>query len=336
MDLRSRMKHKDPKCDICSDSQKTRWHFHYSSNQIRESRQKLSICAQEGRKWFCPICFTNEPIELIPTQTRRIVLTDSSLYGVWKPGLPRPKDLTHFDIESIVGGRLQDLTTALMKNYLTYPARVEIIVLAGLNNIGDGDTAEQIIRYMDVMKSEVRDHSNHWEHDPPSYVSFCTVPFAPKYCSLYVPSEPFKQQAAIEWIPAPNFVNRYPEVKKLNDMIIQKNKEDNRDLKNVRVDYHGVKRHKNGRLQHKWDNKDEAAPVWAEVEVFRKLHFTIGWKMKLMNFISKCFKDNAAADPPSTESGFDSGESGIPPEGLRVGDWFLDSDRSTGAGATNL
>ena len=335
LDLRRRMEHRDPKCDICSDSQETRWHFHYSSNQLRESREKLRSSDQEGRKWFCPICFTNEPIELIPTQTKRIVLTDGSLYGVWGRNLTRPKDLVHFDIESIVGGRVEDLTTALRKKYLTYPARVEIIVLAGLINIGDGDTADQIISYMDVMKKEVKDHSNRLEHDPPSYVSFCTVPIAPKYCSLYVPSGPFEQQAAKEWIPGPNFVNRYPEVKKLNDMIIQKNKEDNRDLKNVRVDYYGVKRPKNGRLQHKWDNKDEATPLWAEVEVFSKLHFTMGGKLKLINFMSKCFKDNAAGDQPSTESGSDSGESRIPPEDSEGSSTALDSDRSTGAGATN-
>ena len=99
LDLRRRMEHRDPKCDICSDSQETRWHFHYSSNQLRESREKLRSSDQEGRKWFCPICFTNEPIELIPTQTRRIVLTDSSLYGVWKRGLQGKNTLLEIIIE---------------------------------------------------------------------------------------------------------------------------------------------------------------------------------------------------------------------------------------------
>ena len=59
------------------------------------------------------------------------------------------------------------------------------------------------------------------------------------------------------------------------------------------------------------------------------------WKLKLIGFISKCFKDNAAGDQPSTESGSDSGESGIPPEDSEGSSTALDSDRSTGAGATN-
>ena len=281
-------------CAICSDEQEKRWHYHYSSNQSRKSRM---LYEQRGWKWFCSICFSYEPVDFIRTQTRRVVLTDTSLYGVWRHEVPRAKDLVHFDIESIVGGRIQDLTTALKKGYLTqFPARIEIIVLGGLENIGDGDTADQIIGFMDVMKKAVKDHSDRLGHNPPSYVSFCTLPIAPKYCSLYVPSGPsFEQQAAKEWIPPPTFVNRYEEVKKLNDMIIKKNKEDNRDLQNVRVDYMGVKRPSNGKgkYQHKWDNKVDAVPWWAEKEVFEKVHFTMYYKLKLVDKISKCFKENA-------------------------------------------
>ena len=281
-------------CAICSDEQEKRLHYHYSSNQSIKSRM---LYEQRQCNWFCSICFSYEPVDFIRTQTRRVVLTDTSLYGVWRHELPRAKDLVHFDIESIVGGRIQDLTTALKKGYLTqFPARIEIIVLGGLENIGDGDTADQIIGFMDVMKKAVKDHSDRLGHNPPSYVSFCTLPIAPKYCSLYVPSGPsFEQQAAKEWIPPPTFVNRYEEVKKLNDMIIKKNKEDNRELQNVRVDYMGVKRPSNGKgkYQHKWDNKVDAVPWWAEKEVFEKVHFTMYYKLKLVDKISKCFKENA-------------------------------------------
>ena len=282
----------DAECAICSDEQEKRRHYHYSSNQSRKSRM---LYEQRGWKWFCSICFSYEPVDFILTQTRRVVLTDTSLYGVWRHELPRAKDLVHFDIESIVGGRIQDLTTALKKGYLTqFPARIEIIVLGGLENIGDGDTADQIIGFMDVMKKAVKDHSDRLGHNPPSYVSFCTLPIAPKYCSLYVPSGPsYEQQAAKEWIPPPTFVNRYQEVKKLNDMIIKKNKENNRDLQNVRLDYMGVKRPPTGKYQHKWDNKVDAVPWWAEVEVFEKVHFTMNYKLKLVDKISKCFKENA-------------------------------------------
>ena len=42
------------------------------------------------------------------------------------------------EIEAIVGARIRDLTRALMLLYLGNPERLEIILVAGLNNIGDG------------------------------------------------------------------------------------------------------------------------------------------------------------------------------------------------------
>ena len=295
--------YRDKVCTMCSDSQKTRRHPHFSTTSIRRLflEQKGDPNPEHERTFMCPICKQLELCLFPPSQTRRIVLTDSTMCGAWNKALP--SDTIHFDMDSIVGGRVQDLTTALMKNYLHLPNRVEIIVMAGINNIGDGDTAQQIVRYMRVMKQIVKEHSIKWKHEPRSYVSFCTVPVAPKFCSLYIPPNP-TQPEALEWIPAPNFVNRYDEVKKLNDMIIQLNQEEGQDLKNVRVDYHGVKRPKNGNVQHRWDNKPGCTPVWREEQVFRKLHFVMDIKVKMMGFISKCFLDNSA-EKVADQSGHD-------------------------------
>ena len=284
---------RDKVCTMCSDSQKTRRHPHFSTTSLRRTflEQKGDPDPEQERTFKCPICKSLELCLVPPSQTRRILLTDSTMYGVWNKTLP--KNIIHFDMDSIVGGRIQDLTTALMKNYLHLPNRAEIIVMAGINNIGDGDTANQIIRNMRVMKQIVKEHSMKWKHVPPSYVSFCTVPLAPKFCSLFIPTDP-RQPEALEWVPPPNFNNRYVEIKKLNDSIIQLNQEEGQDLKNVRVDYHGVKRPRNGNVQHRWDNKPGCVPVWREEQVFRKLHFVMDIKVKMMGFISKCFEDNSA------------------------------------------
>ena len=297
--------YRDKVCTMCSDSQKIRRHPHFSTTSIRRMflEQKGDTDPEHERTFMCPICKQLELCVFPPSQTRRIVLTDSTMYGAWNKALP--SGTIHFDMDSIVGGRVQDLTTALMKNYLHLPNRVEIIVMAGINNIGDGDTAEQIVRYMRVMKQIVKEHTLKWKHEPRSYVSFCTVPVAPKFCSLYIPTNP-RQPEALEWIPAPNFVNRYDEVKKLNDMVIQLNQEEGQDLKNVRVDYQGVKRPKNGNVQHKWDNKPGCIPVWREEQVFKKLHFVMDIKVKMMGFISKCFEDNSAdAERVAVQTGHD-------------------------------
>merc|ERR1711954_102411 len=111
---------------------------------------------------------------------------------------------------------------------------------------------------------------------------------APKFCSLYIPPNPERPEVAL-WAPPPNFQNKYSEVKKLNDIIFNKNREGGRILKAVRLDYHGVKRFSSGTVQHRFDNVAGIAPVWRERKVFRKLHFTIDCKLKIISFISKCF-----------------------------------------------
>ena len=104
-------------------------------------------------------------------------MADSTLYNIWEQKLP--KGTVHFDIDSIVGGRVRDMTRALIKNYLHLPNRYEIVVIAGVNNLGGGETAEEIIKEMEVLKSVVADHSKKWKHSPPSFAVFCTVVVAP-------------------------------------------------------------------------------------------------------------------------------------------------------------
>ena len=191
------------------------------------------------------------------------------MYGIWDHAMPA--NTLHFDIDSIVGGKVKDMTRALLKNYLHLPNRFEILVIAGINNIGAGEKAEAIIREMQELKEVVKDHSRKWNHTPPSYAAFCTVILPPKFCSLHVPPNPPEPEIAM-WVPPPSFNNRYGELKKLNLMILELNKEE--DLMCVRMDYHGVKRFGSGTVQHKFDTKPGTSQIWRETEVFKKLHFT--------------------------------------------------------------
>ena len=276
---------------MCSDSNNSLYHHHFSSTSIR--RMFMNQGKESVRTYMCPICKTLELLVIPSSETRRIVLSSSTMYGIWDH--PMPSNMVHFDIDSIVGGKVRDMTTALKKNYLHMPNRLEILVIAGINIIGAGEKAEQIIKEMEELKQVVKEHSTKWSHSPPSYVAFCTVIFAPKYCSLYVPPSPPEPEMAM-WVPAPSFKNRYQEVKKLNDMVIKMNSQDS--LKFVRLDYHGVKRFKSGTIQHKFDTRPGATQVWRETEVFKKLHFTMENKLKIVSYISSCFRSNAGEDIP--------------------------------------
>ena len=242
----------------------------------------------------CPICHKQEPVVVPPMEVRRIVLSDSSLHGVWNQTLPQ--NIVHFDIDVIVGGKVRDMIRAFNKNYKHMPNRMEIVVVAGLNNIGAGETADQIITEMEELKHVVSEHSKRWKHDPPSYVVFCTLLFAPKFCSLQLPpgsGTDLVNPEIAQWIPAPSFNNRYLETRKLNDLIISKNKEGGQQLIPVRLDYVGIRRHKSGAYQHRYDNKAGATAIWKEKEVFKKLHLTMENKVKVISNISSCFVGNA-------------------------------------------
>ena len=291
---RARPEPMDRACPMCSDSRGTIRHYHYSSTEIR----RMFLDQGTQTTYPCPICHELEPVVVPPMEVRRIVLADSTLHGVWNQTLPN--NILHFDIDVIVGGKVRDLTRAFEKNYQHIPNRMEIVVVAGLNNIGAGETADQIIREMEDLKHVVGEHSRRWNHNPPSYVVFCTLLFPPKFCSLHLPASTGSDLAnpeIAEWIPQPSFNNRYLETRKLNDLIISKNKEGGQQLIPVRLDYVGIKRFKSGVFQHRFDNKEGATAIWKEKEVFRKLHLTMENKVKVITNISNCFKGNVQSNP---------------------------------------
>ena len=275
-------KYRDKLCRMCSEVNLPIYHHHFSSTDIR--RMSMS----EGSKtYMCCVCKDLEPVSTPASETRRVVLADSSLYGVWDK---MPPSKVHYEIDTIVGGKVRDMTIALRRNYLHMPNRLEVIVVAGINNIGANNKAETIIEDMKALKKVLEHHSDQWRHDPPSFVSFSTLMFAPKFCSLTVPPSPPEPWVAA-WVPPPGFNNRAQEVKKVNDWIIDTQREEGMGM--VRIDYTGIKRFKSGTKQHKFDNRDGATRIWREEEVFRKLHFTMDIKVKIMDHISTCFITNS-------------------------------------------
>ena len=67
---------------------------------------------------MCQICCELESVIIPATETRRVVLACSTMYGIWKNKLPASTE--HFDMDSIVGGTVKDMMRALVKNYLYF------------------------------------------------------------------------------------------------------------------------------------------------------------------------------------------------------------------------
>ena len=206
-------RYRDNVCTMCSDVgiNHTFRHAHFSSTAI-----KRMSASSKAKTFMCPVCKAPEPVNTPAAETRKVVLADSTLYAAWDHMLPSK---VHFDIDSIVGGRVKDMTRALKKNYLHLPNRLEIILVVGINNIGAGHKAEQIMNDMKELKAVLHEHSIKWNHSPASYAAFCTIMYAPKFCSLHVPPSPPEPWVAA-WTPPATFQNRADEVKKVNDLII--------------------------------------------------------------------------------------------------------------------
>ena len=275
----------DKVCEMCSSASRAVCHHHFSSTAIR----RMVMSDRTSDTAMCPVCKIPEPVAIPAMETRRVVMADSSLYGVWDKMPPKLKP-QHFDIDSIVGGKVRDMTRALDRNYLHLPNRLEVIVVAGINNIGAGDKAEQIMEEILELKNVLRVHSEKWRHTPASFAVFCTVVYAPKFCSLSLPPPPTDPEVA-EWVPHSSFNNKFSEIKRLNDLIIDMTRAEKLDL--VRLDYHGIKRLRSGTLQHKYDNRPGVVRVWREKEVRKKLHFTMELKIKVGEHIKQSFTSNS-------------------------------------------
>ena len=247
-------------------------HHHVSSEAVRVFAQ------QHMRKQLfnCFMCKIEESVER-PT-TRKIILTTSTLFNVWTHTSFQPD--IHMEIESIVGGRVRDFTRALMMLYLVKPERFEIIVIAVLNNIGDGQPVPEILDEIHELRMSVQAHTNMYEHNPPSVVSFSTLLYAPKFCSLVVPA------AFPEWLPPPGFVNRRRDMECFNAAVKAINIGSGVNYLNLH--YEGVRIDpKSGKVMHK---HNPVKPIWREEAIRKRLHLTHENKVKVASMAAKLFK----------------------------------------------
>ena len=106
--------YKDSLCNMCSDSSNSKYHHHFSSTSIR--RMFMNQGSEAIKTYMCPICKILEPVDIPPKETRRVVLSSSTMYGIWDQLMPA--NTVHFNIDSVVGGKVWDMTTALKKKCL--------------------------------------------------------------------------------------------------------------------------------------------------------------------------------------------------------------------------
>ena len=175
---------------------------------------------------------------------------------------------------------------ALRKITVIVNGRLEVIVVAGIRNVEQDDTVEEIMEQFMELKELVRCHSTYHCHTVPGYVSVSTLCLPPKLCALRLPES---TEGLEEWVPKKDFVDRYPIIRKLNEEIKMMNLKDSISFLNIHMQ--GVKMLRSG-PQHKFDTKPGSVSIWSEKEVFQKRHFTMENKLKLIMYLENTFKSN--------------------------------------------
>ena len=248
-DSREEGRYRDSLCQLCSEDSCEIHHHHISSQAVRD----FAKVHQANQLFNCIMCKTKESVAH-PT-TRKVILTSSTLYNVWT--FQKRKLQDHVEIESIVGGRIRDLTRALLMLYLKHPERLDVVVIAGINNIGENQPVPDIVEEIWELKESVRAHSELHGHQEPSVVSISTIFYAPKFCSLDLPP------GYPEWVPPPAFRNQRHNIECLNAAIAAINKGSrvnyiNLHLEGIRIDP------KSGKKIHRLRPEKQ---IWREEEV---------------------------------------------------------------------
>ena len=164
--------------------------------------------------------------------------------------------------------------------YLIYPERLEIILVAGLNNVGDCQSAKEIMDELTELRLTVKAHTEMHNHAQPSTLSISTIMYVPKFCSLDLPAN-----CPAEWIPPAGFNKRRALIEEVNEGI--KNINLTAQVNYLKLHMEGIRIDKvSKKTLHK---HYPVKPIWRETEVRRRLHLTPPYKAKVAEKAAKLF-----------------------------------------------
>ena len=167
-----------------------------------------------------------------------------------------------------------------MQQFLNGFERLEIILMAGVENIADGQTADEVMEEITDLKQAVQAHSTTCGFVPESVLSVCTVQLSPKLCSLD------GADSAPDWKPRQGFINKRKEIEALNSKISKLNLDDG--VHYLQVHREGIRiDSKRKKVMHKHYPQKQ---TWEEPEVFERITFTPESKQRILGNVVKLFK----------------------------------------------
>ena len=145
------------KCQSCSYNRapltNSLGHSHFSTKHIHNFARDPSGIS------YCPSC------KLVHSQNQncriKLCMSDSTLHMFWDPphgsqhSVRYEGDSHHTDYVTIPGAKIETLQQAFMIDYSEETRGIDVLVVAGLNNILRGDTMEQLMRTVYLFRDTV-------------------------------------------------------------------------------------------------------------------------------------------------------------------------------------
>ena len=253
-------KSKAATCSICLSFGQNRRHRHHSTQAAR------SACKLRGSlSYRCPSCKLDHAVTVPNIFELNVIVTSSTLYDAF---IGTYMSTTHYDMVAICGGTMSMLRKACINDYKGSPVRLNILVVAGLNDIVNttvADFKEEMLGWYYDLKRE----------------NICMIPDRLGFCSLMRP--PQRVWLSGNGQPPPGQVFYNDKVQEMNDVITEVNSMIIPGYNTVNFANQGRRTLKSGLEKHQWAS-------WREQNRRYMLHQKNFYRYPMLKRLEACFK----------------------------------------------
>ena len=154
-------------------------HRHFSAKELR----RLAGVKNREEEYLCPTCGQDGvPGKMhfpYPTDRLKVCVSSSTLHEYWRHG-NYAGDTVHIDYCTIPGAKIQDLALAWRADYRHEKRPMDVVCVAGLNNI-KLESEDRIMERIDSFARTVRIQSENYHPESPSTFTFATMFLPPQF-----------------------------------------------------------------------------------------------------------------------------------------------------------
>jgi hypothetical protein len=271
-------------CNICSYRQISPvipspvFHSHNSAREVRILQGVEYVTA--NIPYMCTTCITTHPAR--PELGLNVCLSTSQLHNIHTPrssSIRSDPDPIHIDWLTVCGATIAELEYAWVLDYKRQPRPMRILLSAGLTDLAQGRSRNQIVESIIHFKQTV-DKQNMFHPNTRNELVIATVLNPPKFV-WFDDNGP----------PPLNHRNMLADIKELNSWIVFYNKENGKDI-TPRFHRFGVKDGwVIGQDGKRVRTKRHIQSQWRQSEPVRdRMHLSDTWRVRLGRGVTRHFQ----------------------------------------------